>query len=227
MNTRALNVTIGAMAGKVAAGAEARADGLSAETLETCRLLVEFLHAAYAARRESDLQDPVAIAIPPHGEAAGDGDGKAAGRGGRRNDLPSARRKPPSNLGRVEARPMSSHAVRAAVHVHEHGERTIGELAAGLGISYGWASRVVDELETAHYVVRQRDVYDHRIVRIRLDPTAVEAVERAYRWRERDVQEALQPLSEEERGAVRTFLRGVTEKLRGNGAERSESGGQA
>lgn len=122
---------------------------------------------------------------------------------------------------------MSSHAVRAAAHVHEHGERTIGELAAGLGISYGWASRVVDELETAHYVVRQRDVYDHRIVRIRLDPTAVEAVERAYRWRERDVQEALKPLSEEERDAVRTFLRGVTEKLRGNRAESSESGGQA
>ncbi len=218
------------MVGKVAARAEARADGLSAETLETCRLLVEFLHAAYAARRESDLQDPVAIAISPYGDAAGDGDGEAAGRAGRagrRNDLPSARRNAPSGLGRVEARPMSSHAVRAAVHVHEHGERTIGELAAGLGISYGWASRVVDELETAHYVVRQRDVYDHRIVRIRLDPTAVEAVERAYRWRERDVQEALKPLSEEERDAVRTFLRGVTEKLRGNRAERSESGGQA
>ena len=122
---------------------------------------------------------------------------------------------------------MSSHAVRAAVHVHEHGERTIGELAAGLGISYGWASRVVDELETAHYVIRQRDAYDHRIVRIRLDPTAVAAVERAYRWRERDVQEALKPLSEEERDAVRTFLRSVTEKLRGSRAEHPESGSQA
>ncbi len=109
---------------------------------------------------------------------------------------------------------MSGHAVRAAIHVLQHGERTIGQLAAGLGISYGWASRVVDELEAAHYVIRERDLYDHRIVRIRLDPAAVQVVEQAYRWREGDVREALRPLSDQERDAVRVFLRTVTDRLR-------------
>src|SRR5512146_3344964 len=77
---------------------------------------------------------------------------------------------------------MSAHAVRAAIFIHQNGERSIGQLAAGLGISYGWASRVVDELEAAHYVIRERDPRDHRIVRIRLDPRAAHTVERAYRW---------------------------------------------
>jgi DNA-binding MarR family transcriptional regulator len=122
---------------------------------------------------------------------------------------------------------MSSHAVRAAVHVHEHGQRTIGQLATGLGISYGWASRVVDELEAAHYVIRERDLYDHRIVRISLDPAAIEAVERAYRWRERDVREALEPLSDDERDAVRVFLREVTDRLRKSREEHPKSAGLA
>jgi DNA-binding MarR family transcriptional regulator len=202
----------------VAAGAGPRAHVLSSETLETCRLLVDFLHAAYAARRESDLEGPGEIASGPYDQPADDAP---------HSDSRSPRKRGPSEAERRGSRLMSSHAVRAAVHVHEHGQRTIGQLAAGLGISYGWASRVVDELEAAHYVIRERDLYDHRIVRISLDPAAIEAVERAYRWHERDVREALEPLSDDERDAVRVFLREVTGRLRKSREEHPKSAGLA
>jgi DNA-binding MarR family transcriptional regulator len=167
------------------------------ESLEVSRLLVDFLNAAYASRNDVE-QDEEEDRTP----------------GAR-----AASRSPMPNL--------SPHAVRAAIHIHQQGEQSIGQLAAGLGISYGWASRVVDELEASKYVVRERDPRDHRVVRIRLDPAAVRAVERAYRWREQDVFEALRPLSEEDREAVRKFLRGITDRLRQSLGDRPESATRA
>jgi DNA-binding MarR family transcriptional regulator len=158
------------------------------EALETSKLLVEFLHATYATRRQRM-------------DAPGDEGSTAL------SSLPSA--------GEVPANPpMSAHAVRAAIHIYQHGERTVGELASGLGISYGWASRVVDELEGAHYTVRQRDTSDRRVVRVRLDEAALEQVERAYAWRGEVVWHALEPLSESDRAAVRLFLRRVIDLTR-------------
>jgi DNA-binding MarR family transcriptional regulator len=151
---------------------------LSDGALETSRLLVAFLHAAYAMRR--------------------------AGR---------------EEAGGAASPVLSSHAVRAAIHIYQHGERTIGQLASGLGISYGWASRVVEELEGVGYVIRERDTDDRRVVRVRLNPEKLGDVERAYEWHGRAVEEALEPLSESEREAVRAFLRRVTELLRDGEAE--------
>lgn len=157
--------------------------------LETSRLLVEFLHAAYATRH-SDSDEP-----------GGDGALSARGQG---------------SSGDV-----STHAVRAAIHVYQHGERTVGQLASGLGISYGWASRVVEELESTGYLIRERDADDRRIVRVRLNPDKLGEVERAYEWRGRAVQAALEPLSEPEQVAVRLFLRRVTELLREGATEQA------
>ena len=84
--------------------------------LETSRLLVEFLHAAYATRH-SDSDEP-----------GGDGALSARGQG---------------SSGDV-----STHAVRAAIHVYQHGERTVGQLASGLGISYGWANPLLQGPES-------------------------------------------------------------------------------
>jgi DNA-binding MarR family transcriptional regulator len=163
---------------------------VSDETLETSRLLVEFMHAAYATRRRPD----------DDGAAPADGTGARA-------------------HGTSEE--VSTHAVRAAIHVYQHGERTVGQISSGLGISYGWASRVVEELEAAHYVIRSRDESDRRIVRVRLDPSALEEVERAYHWRGRAVEEALEPLSEDQRVAVRHFLRRVIDLLRDEAPDRA------
>jgi DNA-binding MarR family transcriptional regulator len=162
---------------------------LSDEALETSRLLVAFLHAVYANRRTDSSQSG--------GEAVHDG----------------------STAGGAASPVLSSHAVRAAIHIYQHGERTIGQLASGLGISYGWASRVVEELEGVGYVIRERDTDDRRVVRVRLSPERLGDVERAYEWHGRAVEEALEPLSESEREAVRAFLRRVTDLLRQSKAE--------
>jgi DNA-binding MarR family transcriptional regulator len=167
---------------------------ISDEAVETSRLLVEFLHAAYATRRldAADTDDSPAVADPVLGAQS----------------TAVHRATPPGG---------SVHAVRAAIHVYQHGERTVGQLASGLGISYGWASRIVEELEAHGYVIREQDAVDRRIVRVRLNPDALEEVERAYRWRGRAVEEALATLAEPERGAVRAFLRRLTELLREGG----------
>ena len=158
--------------------------------LETSRLLVEFLHAAYATRHAD----------------AGDG-------GGGDPEMPPK--------GHGTSSDVSTHAVRAAIHVYQHGERTVGQLASGLGISYGWASRGVEELESTGYLIRERDTDDRRIVRVRLNPAKLDEVQRAYEWRGSAVQEALEPLSESEQGAVRLFLRRVTELLREGASEQA------
>jgi DNA-binding MarR family transcriptional regulator len=179
------------------------ASGLSEGTLETSRLLLEFLHAAYATRNLDDggvdSAEP-AEREPADGEPAENGSVRAHG---------------------TASPALSSHAVRAAIHVYQNEERTVGQLASGLGVSYGWASRIVDELAAAGYVIRERGTDDRRVVRVRLNPEKVEEIERANRWRSRAVEEALEPLSQPEREAVRLFLRRVTDRLRGGLPERS------
>ena len=159
-------------------------------TLETSRLLVEFLHAAYATRR---LDADAGGGEPTDGKAQAPG---------------------------AESVALSTHALRAAIHVYQHGERTVGQLATGLGISYGWASRVVEELESAGYATRERDTDDRRVVRVRLNPAKVGEVERAYHWRGESVGAALEPLADSERAAVKVFLRRLTHILREDEAER-------
>jgi DNA-binding MarR family transcriptional regulator len=108
---------------------------------------------------------------------------------------------------------LGAHSVRAAIHLHEHGEQTIGQLARGLGVSYGWASRIASELEAAGAVQRLADPRDRRVARVALDPQATQLVERAYRWRREAIAQALEPLSPPERDAVRRFLRAAASGL--------------
>jgi DNA-binding MarR family transcriptional regulator len=130
-------------------------------------------------------------------------------------------RRRPAQGDEAEHPAISAHAIRAAIHVYQHGERTIGQISSGLGISYGWASRVVDELEAAHYIVRERDDVDRRIVRVRLDPGSRAQVERASAWRGEAIERALEPLTEDERAAVRLFLRRVIDQILEVGREES------
>lgn len=171
--------------------AQQAAPGLSDEALETSKLLVELLHAAYATRRvqatEAGPEEATAPGLShPTGPHAG----------------------APAVAGHV-----SPHAIRAAIHVYQHGSRTVGQIAAGLGISYGWASRVVEELESAGYLLRERDATDRRVVRVRLRPAATAEVEQAFRWRGDIVERALEPLSGAERLVVQGFLRRVIDGL--------------
>jgi len=113
--------------------------------------------------------------------------------------------------------PLASHVIRAAIYVYTHGPQTIGQLAGGLAISQGWASRVVDEMERAGYLERRRDLDDRRVVRVSLVPAAVERVEHAYRWRGDAVESALEGMLPDERAAVRTFLQRFVQASRDPG----------
>jgi DNA-binding MarR family transcriptional regulator len=114
--------------------------------------------------------------------------------------------------------PASDHAIRAAIHLYQHGELTVGQLATGLGISRGWASRVVDELVERGRVHRETDPDDRRVVRLRLTEASLAEIEEAYRWRGDVVGAALGDLDAVERDAVRRFLRAVAAGLSGREA---------
>ena len=109
---------------------------------------------------------------------------------------------------------VSPHAIRAAIQLYQHGEMTVGELGRGLGISRGWASRVIEELEVAGYVERERRLDDRRVVKVRLRPASIAEVERAYRWRGDAVEAALQPFDDAERTVIQRFLRRVVDEMR-------------
>jgi DNA-binding MarR family transcriptional regulator len=109
---------------------------------------------------------------------------------------------------------VSPHAIRAAIHLYQHGELTVGQLGRDLGISRGWASRVVEELELAGYLERERRLDDRRVVKIRLRPASIEEVERAYRWRGDAVEAALAPFDDAERAVIQLFLRRVVDEMR-------------
>jgi DNA-binding MarR family transcriptional regulator len=109
--------------------------------------------------------------------------------------------------------PASDHAIRAAIHLYQHGDRTVGQLATGLGISRGWASRVADELVERGRAEREADPDDRRVVRLRLTERALAEIEQAYRWRGDVVAAALDGLDPSGRDAVRRFLREVAAGL--------------
>lgn len=112
--------------------------------------------------------------------------------------------------------PLTPHAVRAGVHLYEHGQLTIGQLAANLDVSYGWASRVVSELVNAGMAVRASDPVDRRVVHVTMAPEARARVELAYRWRSEAIERALEALDAGERALVIKFLRRTVRELGGS-----------
>lgn len=110
--------------------------------------------------------------------------------------------------------PISAHGIRAAIHLYQYGELSVSELAAGLGVSRGWASRIVEELERAGYIERRRSIEDRRVVRVSLSPASMVDIEREYRWRGDAVDAALEPLDPREREAVRRFLTTLVGEMR-------------
>ncbi len=118
----------------------------------------------------------------------------------------------PGPAGSHEA-PPSDHAIRASIYLYQHGERTVGQLATGLGISRGWASRVAEELVERGHAAREGDPGDRRVVRLRLTDRSLAEIERAYRWRGDVVAAALAEHGHAERVAIRRFLRQVATGL--------------
>lgn len=162
--------------------------------VEISKLLVEVLQVGHVGRRGGPEPGATGAA------SAGGPEAMAAGI--------------PAHAGQI-----SSHLIRAAIHIYGNGPQTIGQLATGLGVSQGWASRLVDEMERAGYVARERDPGDRRVVRVSLVPAAVERVEKAYRWRGDAVEAALEGMAPGERAAVAAFLRRFVDEVRASAAQ--------
>jgi len=73
---------------------------------------------------------------------------------------------------------------------------------------------VVEELELAGYVERERQPDDRRVVRIRLRPASAGGVERAYRGQAEAIRRRLAPFDDAERTVIQDFLRRVVVELR-------------
>ena len=168
------------------------------DALAVGQLLIELIHVVYATR-EPDADSATADGQPPTENACTAHDGE------------------------TRPRPtVSPHAIRAAMFLWQRDGCTIGELATGLGISMGWASRVVAELEATGMVIRSRDPSDRRIVRVSLSPQARTVVQRAHLWRAEAIDRALDGLDEDGRAAVLAFLgRAIVELTRAHRERRS------
>jgi DNA-binding MarR family transcriptional regulator len=119
-----------------------------------------------------------------------------------------------SLMGHVaDGQPLSRGAIRASIHLYQRSGTTMGELASSLGMSNGWASRVVDELVRAGLAERTADPTDRRVVHVALTSAASEFVASAYRWRGEAIERALVGLDEAGRMAVLGFLARAVEEL--------------
>jgi DNA-binding MarR family transcriptional regulator len=94
--------------------------------------------------------------------------------------------------------------VQAAMQLMLRGELTIGELAAALGITPGWASRLAEELVSSGHVVREQDPADRRIVRLRIAPEMREHCVQVYGERAAALARALADATPAE---IDTFVR--------------------
>jgi DNA-binding MarR family transcriptional regulator len=126
-------------------------------------------------------------------------------------DVAVTRAGPPSDVPLT----ISPKLVRALLYLAQHGGRamTVGELAEGVGVSLGWASRVADELVSIGLLERIRDEHDRRVVQLQLTPRATVISARLWSDREEAIVAALSEVFPEERQVIARFLRKLTAEL--------------
>lgn len=89
----------------------------------------------------------------------------------------------------------------------------VGDLAEGLRVSLGWASRVADELALLGFVNRVRSERDRRVVHLELTEKAIKVAERLWSDHEAAIAAALGDLFPNERATVARFLRRLRTEL--------------
>lgn len=105
--------------------------------------------------------------------------------------------------------------IRALLYMGQQADRavTVGELAEGLGVSLGWASRIADDLATAGLLDRDRDEQDRRVVQLKMTSTAISISNRLWTDREGAIQAALEEVPPEKRPALGRFMERLTQEL--------------
>jgi DNA-binding MarR family transcriptional regulator len=97
---------------------------------------------------------------------------------------------------------LTTQQANACLYLIERDGVTVRELAEGMGVTAGWASRLVDDLVEAGHVLRERDAADRRNVRLNLAPSTRDEMIQMAELRNSAVERALAELSNDE---VETF----------------------
>ncbi|WP_062308083.1 MarR family winged helix-turn-helix transcriptional regulator [Alicyclobacillus sendaiensis] len=90
----------------------------------------------------------------------------------------------------------------ALITLYNEGELTIGELSAKLYLAYSTTTDLVDRLERAGYVSRQRDLVDRRVVRVQLRDKGAQVIEAVLAARRAYLDSSLKHVSIEQRRAI-------------------------
>lgn len=101
---------------------------------------------------------------------------------------------------------VTSPQLRVLVLIATHGPRTLGNVAAELGVHASNATRTCEKLVRAGLIHRAEDPADRRFVRVALTPAGGELVERVIGHRRSALAEVLAGMDPDERGtAVESF----------------------
>jgi DNA-binding MarR family transcriptional regulator len=103
--------------------------------------------------------------------------------------------------------------IRAMVFLIHHPGPTLKELAEALSLSETRASRLIDELEEAGHVSRDRDAIDRRQVRIHVTPASEARAREMYHTRWNAVQRALSGATPDEIAAFTRIFARIVEQF--------------
>ncbi len=98
--------------------------------------------------------------------------------------------------------PLTATQVSVLGSIHRHGPLTLGDVAARERLSPPMISKVVDALEEAGFVERERDTQDRRVWRVRATVVADDWIEQNRARRDAWLAERLAALDDSERRAV-------------------------
>ncbi|WP_245632820.1 MarR family winged helix-turn-helix transcriptional regulator [Alicyclobacillus kakegawensis] len=94
----------------------------------------------------------------------------------------------------------------ALLILDKEGDLTIGEMSTRLGLAYSTTTDLVDRLERAGFVVRQRDRADRRVVRVCMQSSGAQLIEDVLDARRAYLARILEPLGPEEKREVLRVL---------------------
>ncbi|GMA52324.1 putative HTH-type transcriptional regulator YsmB [Alicyclobacillus contaminans] len=101
----------------------------------------------------------------------------------------------------------------ALVILDRDGVLTIGDLSNRLFLAYSTTTDLVDRLERACFVVRERDVQDRRVVRVRLLDKGRDLIEKVLDARRAYLAGVLSSVSPEEQDVILRILELLNEKM--------------
>ena len=117
--------------------------------------------------------------------------------------------------------------IQAAMQLMLRGTLTIGELAAALGITPGWASRLAEDLVVSGHAVREPDPADRRVVRLRISDDMRARCAEVYGSRAAAVARALADASPDEIAAFVRLMGRIAAEFEALAAQQAPPSGGA